>query len=73
MPADRMSTQALLQARLNGSAITLTLGISREIERAGVEPYALVSHFKAGGNQVRSYWQRRRDVRTCRRRLGSAT
>jgi len=67
MPADRMSNQALLQASLNRSAI------SREIERAGVEPSAVVSDFQAGGNQARSYWQLRRDVRTCRGRLGSAT
>ncbi len=42
-PADRMSIQALLQARLNGPAIALKLGFSRsavnrEINRSKAKP-----------------------------------
>ena len=76
-PADRMSIQALLQAKLNGPAIARRLGfsrsaINREINRSKALPTALAAHYQAGVAQARSE-QRRRDAGACRRKLGPDT
>lgn len=76
-PADRMSIQALLQAKLNGPAIARKLGfsrsaINREINRSKAKPTALAADYQAGVAQVRSQ-QRRRDAGACRRKLGADT
>ena len=52
-PADRMSIQALLQAKLSGPAIALKLGISRstinrELNRSKARPTALATDYQAG-------------------------
>ncbi len=76
-PGDRMSIQALLQAKLNGPAIARKLGLSRsavnrEINRSKAKPTSLALDYQAGVAQVRSQ-QRRRDAGACRRKLGSDT
>ena len=76
-PADRMSIQALLQAKLNSTAIARKLGISRstisrEINRGKAKPTALAGDYQAGVAQARSQ-QRRRDAGAVRRKLGSDT
>jgi len=70
--ADRMSIQALLQAKLSGSAIALKLGMSRstinrELNRKA-KPIALARDYQAGLAQVRSQ-RRRRDAGSGRRKL----
>ncbi|PTT79088.1 IS30 family transposase, partial [Pelomonas sp. HMWF004] len=76
-PSDRLSIQALLQAKLKGPAIALKLGfsrsaINREINRSKAKPTALAADYEAGVAQARS-WQRRRNAGVCRRKLGSNT
>ena len=72
-PADRMSIQALLQAKLNSTAIARKLGISRStISRGTARPTGLASGDQAGVAQARRQ-QRRRDAGACRRKLGSDT
>lgn len=76
-PADRMSIQALLQAKFTGPAIALKLGfsrsaINREINRSKARPTSLAVDYQAGVAQVHS--QRRRSTAgACRRKLGSDT
>jgi IS30 family transposase len=75
-PADRMSIQALLQAKLNSTEIARKLGISRstisrEINRGKAKPTALAGDYQAGVARARSQ-QRRRDACACRSELGSA-
>ena len=76
-PADRMSIQALLQAKLNGPAIARQLGfsrstINREINRSKAKPTSLAADYQAGIAQARSQ-QRRCDAGACRRKLGADT
>ncbi len=76
-PADRMSIQALLQAKLNGPAIAMKLGfsrsaINREINRSKALPTALASDYQAGIAQARAE-QCRRNAGASRRKLGSDT
>jgi transposase, IS30 family len=76
-PADRMSIQALLQAKLSGPAIAGKLGFSRsavhrEINRSKALPTALAEDYQAGLAQARTE-QRRRHAGACRRKLGSDT
>ena len=57
--ADRMSIQALLQAKLSGPAIARKLNCSRstihrEINRSKATPTALASAYQAGVAQVRT-------------------
>ncbi|MDH4393958.1 MAG: helix-turn-helix domain-containing protein [Aquabacterium sp.] len=58
-PADRMSIQALLQAKLNSTETARKLGIShstisREITRGKAKPTASASDYQAGVAQARS-------------------
>jgi IS30 family transposase len=76
-PADRMSIQALLQAKLNSTKIARKLGISRstisrEINHVKAKPTALAGDYQAGVAQARCQ-QRRRDAGAVRRKLGSDT
>ncbi len=55
--ADRMSIQALLQARLSGPAIARQLGFSRSainraVNRSKAKPSALAADYQAGTTQV---------------------
>ena len=75
--ADRMSIQALLQAKLSGPAIACRLGfsrsaINREINRSKARPTAQAADYQAGVAQARSQ-QRRGTAGACRRKLGSDT
>lgn len=75
--ADRISIQALPQAKLAGPAIALKLGfsrsaINREINRSKARPTALVVDYQSGVAQVHSQ-QRRSTAGACRRKLGSYT
>ena len=75
--ADRMSIQALLQAKLSGPAIArqLTLSrstINREINRSKATPTALAGAYQAGPAQVRSR-ARRAAAGAQRRKLGPDT
>lgn len=76
-PADRMSIQALLAAKLNAPAIALRLGFSRsaiyrELNRSKALPTSLAVDYQAGTAQLRSQ-QRRCAAGACRRKLGSDT
>lgn len=76
-PADRMSIQALLQAKLNGAQIARKLGFSRsaigrEINRSKAEPTAAAADYQAGVAQARSR-QRRCNAGVARRKLGPDT
>ena len=73
--ADRITIQALLQAKLSARAIALKLGwshssISRELNRAKREPSALASSYQAGAAQLRSRALRVR-AGAARRKLGA--
>ena len=75
--ADRMSIQALLQAKLSGPAIAHKLNFSRatihrEINRSKATPTALASSYQAGAAQARSQAKRRAGAAK-RRKLGSDT
>lgn len=75
--ADRMSIQALLQAKLSGPAIARKLNFSRstihrEINRSKATPTALASAYQAGVAQVRTQAKRRAGAAT-RRKLGPDT
>lgn len=75
--ADRMSIQALLQAKLSGPVIARKLSFSRstihrEINRSKAMPTALASSYQAGVAQARSQANRRAGAAT-RRKLGSDT
>ena len=72
-----MSIQALLQAKLSGSAIAGKLNFSRstihrEINRSKAAPTALASSYQAGVAQARSQANRRAGAAT-RRKLGADT
>jgi IS30 family transposase len=76
-PADRMSVQALLQAKLTGPEIARHLGVSRstinrEINRSKTLPTAAAADYQAGVAQARCE-QRRLNAGACRRKLGSDT
>ena len=73
--ADRISIQALMQAKHNGPEIARQLGLSRstinrEINRSKALPIALASDYQAGIAQQRSQAQRRAGG-AARRKLGS--
>ena len=75
--ADRMSIQALLQAKLSGPEIARQLDfsrstINREINRSKATPIALAKDYQAGPAQVRSRG-RRGAAGASRRKLGSDT
>ena len=75
--ADRMSIQALLQAKLSGPAIARRLDfsrstINREINRSKASPTALAADYRAGLAQLRSREQRHA-AGAARRKLGSDT
>ena len=73
--ADRMSIQALLQAKLSGPEIACKLSfsrstINREINRSKATPAALATDYQAGRAQVRSQ-ARRCSAGAQRRKLGT--
>ena len=73
--ADRISIQALMQAKHNGPEIARQLGLSRstvnrEINRSKALPTALATDDQAGTAQQRSQAQRRAGV-AARRKLGA--
>ena len=75
--ADRISIQALMQAKFNGSEIARQLNFSRstihrEINRSKASPTALASHYQAGIAQARSQTNRLAGG-AVRRKLGSDT
>lgn len=75
--ADRMSIQALLQAKLSGPAIARQLNFSRstihrEINRSKAAPTALAGAYQAGVAQVRTQARRSAGAAT-RRKLGTDT
>jgi len=75
--ADRISIQALLQAKLSGPAIARKLNFSRstihrEINRSKAAPTSLASSYQAGVAQVRAQDRRSAGAAT-RRKLGPDT
>ena len=75
--ADRISIQALMQAKLSSPEIACKLNLSRstihrEINRSKSEPTALARDYQAGAAQLRSQGRRGAGA-TARRKLGRDT